>query len=135
MSTTYPESTRKESFGKAPIKKVELSTSTQTDPALTDKTRTKRSNLILEGSGKNSQAAGANKVIAAITSEMTRVDVRRGEQWRWMVAIMMSNGPVVVAETAFTLSRGTPWEWVCIKQKKSSDYEERPRLQRSVDRR
>ena len=52
-----------------------------------------------------------------------------------MVTIKMSNGPVVVAETAFTLSRGTPWEWVCIKQKKSSDYEERPRLQRSVDRR
>jgi hypothetical protein len=45
MSTTYPESTRKESFDKAPIKKVELSTSIQIDPALTDKTGTKRLRL------------------------------------------------------------------------------------------
>jgi hypothetical protein len=41
----YPLSVRKESFGKAPITKVELSTSSQIDPALTDKTRTKRSKL------------------------------------------------------------------------------------------
>ena len=45
MSTTYPVSTTIEPFGKAPIKKVELSTSIQIDPAPTDKTRTKRSKL------------------------------------------------------------------------------------------
>ena len=37
MSTTYPESTKKESFDKAPIKKVELSTSIQVEAAFTDK--------------------------------------------------------------------------------------------------
>jgi len=58
--------------------------------------------------------------VAAITSEMTRVDVRRGEQWRWIVAIKMSNAPVVVAETALTLSRGTPFGWVSIRRKNSS---------------
>jgi hypothetical protein len=59
--------------------------------------------------------------IPVIRSEMTRVDVRRGEQWRRMpvvvVAIKMSIAPVVVAETALTLSRGTPLGWVCIRQK------------------
>jgi hypothetical protein len=35
----------KELFGKAPVKMVALSTSTEIDPALTDKTRTKRSKL------------------------------------------------------------------------------------------
>jgi hypothetical protein len=35
----------KELFGKAPIERVELSASIQIDPALTDKTRTKRSKL------------------------------------------------------------------------------------------
>ena len=44
MSTTYLESA-KDSFGKAPIKMVELSTSIQIDPALTDMNRTKRSKL------------------------------------------------------------------------------------------
>ena len=114
MSTTYPESNRKKSSGKAPTEKVELSTSTPIDPALTDKTRTKRSKLesLYEESGKSSQAAGAIEEVAVITSEMTRVDVRRGEQWRWMVAIKMSNAPVVVAETALTLSRGNPLGWV-----------------------
>ena len=48
-------------------------------------------------------------------SETTRVDVRRGEQWRWMVAMKMSNVPVVVAEIALTLSRDTPLGWVCIR--------------------
>ena len=42
--------------------------------------------------------------------KMTRVDMRRGEQWQWMIAIKMSNAPVVVAETALTLSRGTRWD-------------------------
>ena len=130
MSTTYEtaSSTKKESFGKAPIKKLELSTSTQIDPALTDITRTKRSQLEshFEVSGKSSHAAGAIEEVAVIKSEMTRVDVRRGEQWRWMVAIKMSNIPVVVAETALTLSRGNPLGWVCIRRKNSSAYEERP---------
>ena len=125
MSATYPpKSIRKESFGKAPIKKVELSTSIQIDAALTDKTITKRSKLesLSEGSGKSSQAAGAIEEVAAITSDMTRVDVRRGEQWRWMVAIKMSRAPVVVAETALTLSRGNPLGWVSIRRKNSSAY-------------
>ena len=42
MSTTYLEYFRKESFGKAPTIKVELSMSIQIDPALTDKTRIKK---------------------------------------------------------------------------------------------
>jgi hypothetical protein len=91
--------------------------------------------LFLEGSGKNSQAAGAIDEVAVIASVMTRVDVRRGEQWRWMVAIKMSNAPVVGAEIALTLSRGTPFGWVSITRKNSSAYEERPRIQGSVDRR
>ena len=110
MSTTYPLSVRKESFGKAPIKKVELSTSIQIGPALTGISSTKKWKLesLSEGSGKSSQAAGAIEEVAVIMSEMRRVDVRRGEQWRWMVAIKMSKAPVVVAETALTLSRGNP---------------------------
>ena len=112
MSTTYPgpPSTRKESFGKAPTKKVELSTLTPIDPALTDKTRTKRPKLesLYKERGKSPQAAGAIEEVAVIKSEMKRVDERRGEQWRWMVAIKMSNAPVVGAETALTLSRGNP---------------------------
>ena len=43
-----------------------------------------------------------------------------------MVAIKMSNAPVVVAETTLTLSSGTPLGWVCIRRKNSSAYEERP---------
>jgi hypothetical protein len=84
--------------------------------------------------GKNSQAAGAIEEVAVIASEMTRVDVRRGEQWRWMAAIKMLNAPVVVAETALTLSRGTPLGWVSISRKNSSAYEETQRLQGNVDR-
>ena len=78
MSTTYPLSTRKKYLGKAPIKKVELSTSIQIDPALTDRIRTKRSKLesLFEGSRKSSQAAGAIEEVAVIMSEMTRVEVR-----------------------------------------------------------
>ena len=78
MSTTHPLSTRKKYLGKAPIKKVELSTSIQIDPALTDRTRTKRSKLesLFEGSRKSSQAAGAIEEVAVIMSEMTRVEVR-----------------------------------------------------------
>ena len=106
------------------------------DVAPTDKTRTKKSKLesLFEGSEKSSQAAGAIEEVAAITNEMTRVYVRRGEQWRWMVAIKMSRAPVVVAETALTLSRGNPLGWVSIRRKNSSAYEERPRIQGSVDR-
>ena len=63
---------------------------------------------LFEGSGKSSPAAGATEEVAVITSEMTRVDVRSGEHWRWMVAIKMSKAPVVVAETESTLSRGNP---------------------------
>ena len=37
MCTAYPSCSRKESFGKAPIRRVELS-SIQIDPILTDKT-------------------------------------------------------------------------------------------------
>ena len=126
MSTTYPEIFTKESFGKAPIKKVELSTSIQIDAALTDKPRTKKSKLesLFEGRGKSSQAAasGAIEEVTVITSGMTRVDVRRGKQWRWMVAIKMSRAPVVVAETALTLSRGNPLGWVSIRRKNSSAY-------------
>jgi hypothetical protein len=136
MSATYPpSSTRKEPFGKAPIKKVELFTSIKIDAALTDKTRTKRSKLesLSEGSEKSSQAAGAIEEVAAIASEMTRVDVRRGEQWRWMVAKKMSRAPVVVAETALTLSRGNPLGWVSIRRKNSSAYEKRQRIEGSVD--
>jgi hypothetical protein len=70
-----------------------------------------------------------------MTSEMTRVDVRRGEQFRWMVAIKMSNAPVVVVETVLTLSRGTPLGCVSIRRKKSSVYEERPRIEGSANRR
>ena len=126
---------KKESFGKAPNKKVELSTPIKTDFAVTDKTRTKRSKLEPHSrkGGKCSQAAGANEEVAVITSEMTRVDVRRGEQWQWMVAINMSNAPVVVAETALTLSSGIPLGWVCIRRKNSSAYEERPQIQGGVD--
>ena len=107
---------------------MELSTLTPIDLALTDKIRTKNSKLesFYEGSGKSPQAAGAIEEVAVITSEMTRVDVRRGEQWRWIVAIKMSNAPVVVAETASTLSRGNPLGWVCIRRKNSSAYEKRP---------
>jgi hypothetical protein len=113
-----------------------LSTLNPIDVTLTDKTRTKKSKLesLFEGSGKSSQAAGAIEEVAVITSEMTRVDVRRGEQWRWMVAIKMSKAPVVVAEIALTLSRGNPLGWVAIRQKNSSAYEERPRIQGNVDR-
>ena len=88
----------------------------------------------MEGSGKSSQAAGAIEEVAVIASEMTRVDIRRGEQWRWMAAIRMSNAPVVVAETALTLSRGTPLGWVSIRRKNSSAYDKRPRIECSVDR-
>ena len=84
--------------------------------------------------GKSSQAAGAIEEVAVIKREMTRVDVRRGEQWRWMVAIKMSNAPVVVAETALTLSRGNPLGWACMRRKNSSAYEKRRRIQVSVDR-
>ena len=137
MSTTYPESTRNMSFCKEPIQKVELSTSIQNDPTLTDKTRTKRSKLesLSKESGKGSQAAGAINEVPVIKSENARVDERRGEQWRWMVAIKMSNAPVVVAETAFMLSRGNPLGRVCIRRKNSSAYEERPRIQGSFYRR
>ena len=101
---------------------MELSTSIQINPALTDKTRTKRTKLesLSEWSGKISQAAGAIDEVAVITSEITRVDERRGEQWRWIVAIKMLNAPVVVAEIAFMLSRGNPSGWVCIRRKNSS---------------
>jgi hypothetical protein len=101
---------------------VEVSTSIQISPAPTEKTKILES--LSEGSGKSSQAAGAIEEVAVITSEMTRVDVRRGEQWRWMVAIKMSRIPVVVAKIALTLSRGNPLGWVCIRRKNSSAYEE-----------
>ena len=86
---------------------------------------------------KSLQAAGAIEEVAVITSDMMRVDERRAEQWRWMVALKMSIAPVVVAETALTLSRGNPLGWVCIRRKNSSAYEERPRIQghSNVDRR
>ena len=137
MSTTYPESTMNLSFCKEPIQKVEVSTSIKIDPALTDKIRTKRSKLesLSKESGKSSQAAGAIKEVPVITSENARVDERRGEQWRWMVAIKILNAPVVVAETELMLSRGNPLGWVCIRRKKSSAYEERPRIQGSMDKR
>jgi hypothetical protein len=133
MSTTYPEPVKKEFLGKAPIKKVELSTLIEIDRVLTDNTRTKRSKLesLSEGSGKSSHAAGAIEAVAVIMSEMTRVDIRRGEQWRWMIAVKVSHTPVVVAETALTLSRGNPLGWVCIRRKNSSVYQERPRIQGS----
>ena len=51
-----------------------------------------------------------------------------------MVAIKMSNTPVVVAETAFTLSRGNPLGWVFISRKNSSAYEEKPQIMDNVDR-
>ena len=91
MSTAYPSSTRQQSFGKAPIKREELCTSIQVDCALTNKPEQKKRsrNLFLEESGKSSQAAGAIEEVAVIRSEMTRVDERRGEQCRWMVAIML----------------------------------------------
>ena len=80
-------------------------------------------NVFLERSGKSSQAAGAIEAVAVIRSEITRVDVRRGEQWRRTVAMKMSIAPVVVAETALTLSSGIPLGWVCIRRKNSSAYE------------
>ena len=127
MSTTYPESTRKESFDKAPIKKVELSTSTHIDAAFTDKPKQRdRIKISFEGSGKSLQAAGTIEVVAAIVNETTRVDVRRGEQWGWMVAIKMSKAPVVVAEIALMLLRGNPLGWECIRRKNSPAYKEGP---------
>jgi hypothetical protein len=84
---------------------------------------------------KSSQAAGAIEDVAAIASEMSRVDVRRGEQCRWMVAIKISNAPVVGAETALTLSRGTPFGWVSIRRKNSSAYKEKPQIQAGVNKR
>ena len=91
--------------------------------------------FLFEGSGKGSHAAGAIEEVAAIATEMTRVDVRRGEQWRWMVATRMSKAPVVVAEIALTLSRGNPLGWECIRRKNSSAYDERSRIQGNADRR
>ena len=82
---------------------------------------------------KSLQAAGAIEEVTVITREMTMVDVRRGEQWRWMNDKNMSNAPVVVAETALTLSRGSPLGWVSIRRKNSSAYEERPQIQGSVE--
>ena len=77
---------------------MELSTSTHIDAAFTDKPKQRdRIKISFEGSGKSSQAPGAIEEVAAIANEMARVDVRRGEQWRWMVAIKMSKAPVVVA--------------------------------------
>ena len=61
--------------------------------------------------------------------------MRRGEQWRWIVAIKMSNAPVVVAETALTLSRGTPLGWVCIMRKNSSACGESGQCGQRIDNR
>ena len=81
MSIIYLGSTRKEFLGKAPIKKVELSTSIQIDPALTDKTSPKRKEPLSEGSGKSSRAAGAIEEVAVIKSEMTRGKLNNGNGW------------------------------------------------------
>ena len=141
MSTTYSSvslsKNRKESFGKAPIMKVDFCTSIPIDTVLTDKPEIffRKLESFSEGSGKNLQAAGAIEEVAANTREMTRVEERRGEQWRWMVAMKMSYAPLVVAETALTRSRGNPLGWVIIRRKKSSAYEERPQSQGSADRR
>ena len=52
-----------------------------------------------------------------------------------MVAIKMSNAPVVVAETALTLSRGTPLGWVCIMRKNSSACGESGQCGQRIDNR